>query len=109
MSESSPDLEKEVAALKEDVNRLRADIANLTEALKAAAGGYAEEARARAQEQAEAAKAKAQEQIDAVVNAGREEISALGERVAERPLASLLTAAGIGFVVAKLLDLGGRR
>lgn len=107
--QASPDIEAELAALKDDVARLRDDIASLADALKQVAAGYNDEAKARTREKVARAKEQVDEQIDRVMAGGRDAMEGVESRITERPIASLLTAATFGFILAKLLDIGGRR
>ncbi len=84
--------EKDIDSLKADLNALRSDLAALTESLKER--GY-HEARARF-DKAKAQASEAREQ--AAQMAGN-----VGHQIEERPLTSVLTAFGVGFVLGKLL------
>lgn len=105
----APSLEDEMAAIKEDVARLRDDIASLAGAMKDVASGYNDQAKTGAKEKVARAKAQVDEQIDRVMAGGREAMDGVESRIVERPVASLLTAATFGFILAKLLEIGGRR
>ena len=105
----SANLEKDMAALKDDVARLRADIASLADALTQVASGYTQDAKKQASEKVSQAKARVDEHVDRAVNSGHEAMDNVERRIGERPIASLLTAATVGFILAKLLDMGGRR
>jgi hypothetical protein len=50
-----------------------------------------------------------EEKLDEVLEQGRSKVGDLETRVGQHPAGSLLTAFGVGFVLAKLLELGGRR
>ena len=106
---SQGDLEKEVAALKEDMARLRQDILDLTRALGDNAAGLKEQAQEELLAKAEALHDQAQEQLEKIQAAGRQAVGEMERQIVQRPFASLLTAAGIGFILAKLLDGGERR
>ena len=102
-------LQAEVTALKEDMARLREDILNLTRALGDSAADYREDAREEMLRKARAAQAKAAEQLEKAQAAGQKMVEDMEVRIVERPFMSLLTAASVGFILAKLLDLGNRR
>lgn len=108
-AETSKRLEDEVASLKADMAKLREDIAALTAALGATAADYVAGAKERASEKAADAREKVNAQINQAADTGKQVINDLEAQVGQRPIASLLTAASIGFIVAKLLDLGNRR
>lgn len=107
-SDSRP-LEDEVAALKADMARLRTDIGRLTAALGATVSDYGEDIQDKVRGRAADARARAAEQLDQAADVGRKAVGDLEQGIAQRPIASLLTAATFGFIIAKLLDLGGRR
>jgi len=102
-------LQKEVAALKEDMARLREDIAALTRALGETAGDYRDAAREEVLRRAEEAKAQARAQVERARQAGEEMVEEVEQKIVEKPFMSLLTAAGIGFVLARLLEGRSRR
>lgn len=102
-------LEEEMTRLREEVVQLKKDITALTQTLKGVAGSAGDSAAERLSEQA----ARARERLDKTYQegaaAGRDMVDDVERRIVDNPLASLLAAAGIGFIVAKLLNLGGRR
>lgn len=85
--------DKDIEELKAQVEALRADLAGISDALKNLGGDAASEGRERIRRAAEQARGKA-----------RDTIGALENEIEDRPLTSLLTAFGIGFVLGKLLD-----
>lgn len=85
--------EKEIDSLKADLHTLREDIAKLTEAFKRQG---TEQAKARYQQ----AKATAEDYGEQA----RKVADDVGHRIEERPLTSVLSAFGIGFIVGRLLD-----
>jgi ElaB/YqjD/DUF883 family membrane-anchored ribosome-binding protein len=101
-------LQNEVNALKEDMQRLREDIAALTRALGETAGEYKNSAQEELLRRAQQAQAQAAEQLEKAQEAGQKVVEDMEVRIVERPFMSLLTAAGIGFVLAKLLDVRSR-
>ena len=109
LQQENRQLQEEVAALKEDMARLRDDIAALTRALGETAGSYKQSAQEELLRRAREAQARAAEQLDKAQAAGQKVIEDMEVKIVERPFMSLLTAASLGFVLAKLLDLGGRR
>ncbi|MGA8258722.1 MAG: hypothetical protein WB783_00760 [Arenicellales bacterium] len=80
------DINQDVDQLREDLNKLREDVSSLVDTMRkdgAARGRAAYES--------------ARESVDAA----RE---TLGREIEERPVTSILTAFGVGFVVGLLLD-----
>lgn len=85
MAEQS-NLNKEIEALKADLASLRSDISRLTGAARDDISDFAGSARDRGQKMEEG----------------------FEKRIGEHPWSSLLTAIGVGFVLAKVMDRGGR-
>ena len=106
--QNDPKLEKEVAALKDDMARLREDIANLTRALGESASGYKDSAQEQLLRRARQAQAQAAEQLEKAQAAGQKVVEDMETKIVEKPFMSLLTAASVGFILAKLLDVRGR-
>lgn len=106
MSESPKD---DLSVLREDFNKLREDVGKLTETLKQLGLDRAHGAQERLNERIGEAREKLRDRVDNAEQRGRAYYDQLENSVGERPLTSLLTAFGVGFVIAKLLDLGGRR
>ena len=103
-----PKLEKEVAALKEDMARLREDIADLTRALGENVSGYKDSAQEELLRRARQAQAQATEQLEKAQAVGQKVVEDMETKIVEKPLMSLRTAASVGFILAKLLDVRGR-
>ncbi|HET6725372.1 MAG TPA: hypothetical protein VFH85_05150 [Gammaproteobacteria bacterium] len=87
------DHEKDIHALKGDVDALRSDIKSLAESIKR-----------QAESQARAGYARAREAGEKVRHQAERGAAAVEEQIEERPLISVLTAFGVGFVLGKLLD-----
>lgn len=84
--------EKEFDQMKGDVQALKADLKSLTESLRRQAEHQARAGYDRVRE----ASGKARDQAKAGADA-------LGDQIEERPLVSVMTAFGVGFVIGKLL------
>ncbi|MEJ2629785.1 MAG: hypothetical protein P8011_06495 [Acidihalobacter sp.] len=106
MSESPKD---DLDALREDFNKLREDVGKLTDTLKQLGLDRAHGAQEHLNERLDEARERLRERVDTAGQRGRAYYDQLEGRVGEHPFSSLLTAFGVGFVIAKLLDLGGRR
>lgn len=100
---------KELETLKADISRLRQDIAHLTEAVRTVAQDKAAETKERAQNRVQEGWEELEAKLDSLLGQGREALEGAQERVSEHPLGSLLTAFSLGFIIGKLMDLGGRR
>ena len=89
--------EPDLAMLRDDIGALKRDIANLMEHLKVGATTKAHGAAAHVDEGAR--------QFGRTVAAEAERSAkAIGRRVEEQPLASLLIAAGVGYIGGRLLS-----
>ena len=103
------ELDKELEALKSDfakLNQTVSDLANDVRAVLAATLDEGEEkARARTKEKLDDVKKRFEE----VRGQSREYVASTEASIVEHPLASLATAFGIGFLLAKIMDIGQRR
>ncbi len=95
--------------LREDFNKLREDMAHLATTLKDLGAERAQETKEQLNGQLGNARERLRERVGAGGHRGKEYYDRLGCSVSGRPMISLLTAFGIGFVIAKLFDLGNKR
>jgi ElaB/YqjD/DUF883 family membrane-anchored ribosome-binding protein len=102
-------LRKDLDALKADIAKLREDMAGLSDTMRAAAGEKVAGAKERVQERARQAREELGERVDTAMGQGRRLVDEVDQQIGQHPFSSLLTAFGLGFVIAKLLDIGGRR
>jgi len=102
-------IRKELDALKADIAQLRVDIAGLTSAVRSEATDKAQKTKADTQERLRGVWEDLESKLDDVLEQGRSTVGDVEARVGQHPTGSLLTAFGVGFIVAKLLDIGGRR
>jgi ElaB/YqjD/DUF883 family membrane-anchored ribosome-binding protein len=102
-------LQQELDTLKEDVAKLRTDVQSLTKALKDLGLEKVQGVRSTLAEEILAARGELQRRVGHARDYGRRAVDSLEEEIGEHPLPSLLGAFGIGFVLARLLDIGGRR
>lgn len=93
------DLQKEFDALKKDLTALRGDLAALVDQ----GGDVAGAAKRKLEEEVRDLKARLGESAAAVKEKGSEVVGAVEERISDKPLTSVLTAAGVGFVIGWLL------
>lgn len=96
----------EVEALKADLAKLQADIAQLTATLKATGASAVEAARTQGASSLERVMSEAEALAQATTEAGRTQISELEGRIKAQPLMAVGIAFGVGLLVAML---GGRR
>jgi ElaB/YqjD/DUF883 family membrane-anchored ribosome-binding protein len=102
-------IRKELDAIKADIAQLRLDIGGLTDVLKGAAADKIDDTKSRAQQTTQDAWADLESKLDEVLQQGRAGIDNVEDEIRQHPTGSLLTAFGLGFIIAKLLDVGGRR
>ncbi|HHH35437.1 MAG TPA: DUF883 family protein [Gammaproteobacteria bacterium] len=102
-------IRKELDTLKADIAQLREDIAGLTDAVKKVAAAKAQNARNQAEEKARDAWEDIEEKLNDILEEGKETVAGMEEQIARHPGGSLLTAFGLGFIIARLLDGGSRR
>jgi ElaB/YqjD/DUF883 family membrane-anchored ribosome-binding protein len=102
-------IRKEMDALKADVAQLRQDIRGLTEAIRDVASDKAQQTRTDTEERLRGAWEDLERKLDEVIDQGRATLGDVQQQIGQHPAGSLLTAFGVGFVVAKLLDMGGKR
>ena len=100
------DIQKELHDLKSDVSRLASDVAGFGGAVKDSAAESMHRAARRIRDDVDNAQDVLKERVDLVREKGRQVLSDLEGQIAEHPLASVLTAFGVGFILAKLM---GRR
>ncbi len=90
-------VEGEFDTLKDDLGKLRADVSNLSSALKDVTSDTV-------REQVEIIRARIDSiAVDAKLQ-GRASLDDLTGRIEERPLASVLIAFGVGVLIGKLFD-----
>jgi len=96
--------EKDYEVLKEDLAKLRADVAQLVAALAAEQNEKVEGLRAKAGEKLNRAQEASAEAMAQAGEMARGSVDAVEHSVKEHPLASLLAAFGLGLVIAQILS-----
>jgi ElaB/YqjD/DUF883 family membrane-anchored ribosome-binding protein len=107
-SKTEPQSEDDLAAFKSDFENLRKDFSNIADTLKKFTAGYTDSAREKVNEGASQVRDKINEQAGQTTAAGKKLVDDLQDQVNQRPLATLLVAATVGFVLAKLLTGSNR-
>ena len=102
-------IRKEMDALKADIAQLRQDIRGLTAAVRDVASDKARQTRSDTQERLQGAWEDLESKLDEVIDQGRATMGDVQSQIGQHPAGSLLTAFGVGFIIAKLLDVGARR
>jgi ElaB/YqjD/DUF883 family membrane-anchored ribosome-binding protein len=96
-------------ALREDFDRLRRDVGELADSLKQAGREQAAATKQHSRETLDGARDRLRDSAQAATERGREYYEQVEHRVGDHPWSSLVTAFGVGFILAKLLDRGDRR
>lgn len=101
-------IRKELDALKADIAQLRGDIGGLTAAIKDVTSEKASNTKADAQQRAQNAWEDVERKLNEALNEGRASVGEIEDKITTHPGGSMLTAFGLGFIIAKLMDMGGR-
>lgn len=107
------ELQEELRRLRSDMAALQSDMATLVGTLKDLGVNKAEGMRSSFEDEIRNRREELRRKLEEARTTGRrtveDAVDGLGEGVGQHPLSSLITAFGLGFVIAKLMDLGGRR
>lgn len=95
---------QEMEAVKTDLAQLREDVGSLTQALKDATAARASEVGDDARQRMQAAADNISARYDDMRVRGEQAVEPMTREIQERPLTSVLTAFGVGFIVGKLLE-----
>jgi len=90
---TNDDLTKELETLKKDLTSLRGDIGSLSQAVKTAG-----------EQKGEAAYQRVREKGEELRKQGEHAVEAVGNKIDEKPMTSVLTAFGTGLLVGLLLN-----
>jgi len=102
------ELTRELEQMRSDMAALRADVAELAKALKTMGANKAESVKDTIEEEIRERRDALREKLDEARARGQEVKDGLEDRMETHPYTSLLTAFGVGFVLAKLMHLGER-
>jgi ElaB/YqjD/DUF883 family membrane-anchored ribosome-binding protein len=98
------DLGKEIEGLKEDMAKLRDDLAGIVDALKDVGKGRVEDAREGLGELADALRDALRGGLEGAREKSKKSVETVEQQIEQRPLLSLLAAFGVGVVLGKILD-----
>jgi len=102
-------LRKELDALKSDISKLREDIVALTSAVKDVASNKINDTKDRGKKAAQGSWEKLEDKLEEVMRRGKDSVDGIEQEIKNHPGGSLLAAFVVGFVIAKIMDIGGRR
>lgn len=106
---AEPDVQKELNAIRQDLANLQADMADLAGVLRDLGARRVEGLRNSVEGELRDSREALRRRLDEMRAGGRKRLGEFEEGVGEHPLSALATAFGIGFILGKILDLGGRR
>jgi ElaB/YqjD/DUF883 family membrane-anchored ribosome-binding protein len=98
------DLQKDVDAVKEDLVKLRSDIAELTQRLIDTGRSEVSTARNRVRAEARNLGRELRETLNDTGERGVRTVESVEQLLTDRPLVSILAAFGLGLLVGKLLQ-----
>ena len=102
------ELQKQMDDLKADIRALKTDVADLAKILKDVGVGKVHDARSSLEEDLEFGREELRRRWNEARARGQKTVDDLESEIGQRPFSSVLTAFGVGFMIAKLMDLGGR-
>ena len=91
------DLNKDVDAIKSDLDTLRKDLASVLETIKGTA-------KSRAESELDALQKRMNQIAADVQSSGREGLRAVEGQIGEKPLVSVAVAFAVGLIIGKLFD-----
>lgn len=91
------DLNKDVDAIKNDLDALRKDLASVVETIKGSA-------KSRAESEIEALQKRLNQIAGNVQTSGREGLQAVEDQITDKPLVSLALAFAVGMALGRLFD-----
>lgn len=94
---TSHDVEGEFGAVKDDLAKLRADIANLSAALKELTSDTVHD-------QIDSLRGRIDRMTHDAKDQGRQALDDLADRIEQRPVSSVLIAFGVGVLLGRLFD-----
>jgi len=99
-------LKEELETLKADVGKLRNDVGGLLEVLKGLGAEKVGNARTSIDEELEKRRQELRDALSGAKARGERAADAVEGEISQHPLSSVMAAFGMGFLIAKLLDVG---
>lgn len=103
------DVNAEIKQLRDDFATLRNDVSELTALLRDLGVERFEGAKDAAADELRASREELRRRLQAARATGRDAVEDIGETIGGHALSSIGMAFGVGFLLAKLLDIGSRR
>jgi ElaB/YqjD/DUF883 family membrane-anchored ribosome-binding protein len=102
---ATTNIQEELQVLKEDVAKLRSDVEDMVGLLKDLGLQKVDETRGTLEEELEVQRQKLRALLNRARERGKGAADEIEQQITEHPLGTLMTAFGIGYIIAKL---GGR-
>ncbi|MFA9460936.1 DUF883 family protein [Thiohalorhabdus sp. Cl-TMA] len=109
MAEEKKELDEEIQALKADLAALRSDVSELASTMRDMGRDKANDWRSSMQDEWSERRDELMRALGVARDRGRQAEEDFERNVSEHPWTSLATAFGVGFLIAKIMDMGGRR
>lgn len=101
--------ETELQTLKADLAALHETVGNLSRDVSSLLTAFVKDSEARAKSSFDGNVAGLRERLEEMRGRSQDYIDSAEQQIGQHPYTSLVTAFGIGFILAKLLDLGRSR
>lgn len=101
--------EQELDSLKADIASLRTDVADLATAIRGASSDKSSDIKSNFQDNIRATREQVRRRLMEARERSRKAVDSMEETIGEHPIGSVAAAVGVGFLIAKLMDLGTRR
>lgn len=101
-------IRKELDELKSDFTKLQGDVGELVHAVRETSAARARDVRDSVADELRQRREHIRERLGDVQDRGRRAAHEVESEISQHPLTSIVAAFGMGFVLAKLMQLGGR-
>jgi ElaB/YqjD/DUF883 family membrane-anchored ribosome-binding protein len=92
-----------------DIASLRTDVADLATAIRGASSEKSEDLKSTVQENIRVTRERVRARMEEARAKSKEAMSGMEDTIGDHPIGSIATAVGVGFLIAKLMDLGTHR